>query len=940
MARLGHLARLVVVLAPFSLATLEARAQEPPLMRMVERPQDQALVVNLTVNRVSVGENLIVYPDKNRLLVPLNGVMTALELAITADPDTGTAAGFFINENRRFTLDLAAGTATFDGRTFTLEPGTVERQLTDIYVDTSLLAQWFSIRLHLNTEDLALLVSSVELLPVEERLERERRRSGVRRRGESGNYDIVDAPSKWIDWPFIDTSIQYSTARNGRQMTQQGQYSSVVTGMVGGLDLDMSANGAIPSQGNQDFLRATLSRHDPRGGLLGPLDATEFAMGDVSAPNLPLVSNSVAGRGGMVSTLPLHRLSDLQRVTLRGELPVGWQIELYRGADLIDFQTSSSDGRYEFDNVPTIPGLNAFKLVFYGPEGQRREEDKPIFVSAATVDAGETGFRLLANQQNADLLGRSPGNQLSNTAFNRFDLLTRNQQLSQPNINNGQLRAVGEVEHGLTDAVSINGSFTSLSLGGKQSEFAQTGLRAAALGALGTLDLATSNGGGAAAGTGVQSQIANVSWLLSYDRFLGRFVSERSFDLVLNQPLVSTSTAQVTGSLPSFGLGRLPFATSATYSEATNGASHTELQGRLSTYVSRFTVSAETQAHFVTGAATQTQEILRVGTQFGKIGLRGEALYNLTPTAELSAVQLTSDYAIRPNWNLRLGVTRLQTQPQETQFTTGAAFLLKNAALGVDTNVSDRGDFSVVFKISFGFGVDPHTSSPIFRGENFARTGAIAPLVFLDRDGDGKFGPEDQPLPNVRFRGEGTPFHDATSDSGTALITGLEPYHETPVRIDVESLEDPYWKPAEQNIAVMPRPGSAIQLEFPVYETGEVDGSVAIERQGQLVPLAGIRLQVLDAGGKIAGQALSGYDGSFFLQGVRLGTFTLRVDPDQLAKLHLAPVEPQQVVLAHDNPAASAAAITLRRSDSANAGPPPSASAPDANPAPAADPVR
>src|SRR6185312_10005092 len=391
--------------------------------------------------------------------------------------------------------------------------------------------------------------------------------------------------------------------------------------------------------------------------------------------------------------------------------------------------------------------------------------------------------------------------------------------------NDGGLRFNAEVEHGLSDNFSVNGAVSSLPIGNTQIQYFQTGLRAAWLGALSNLSAATSNNGGVAAGTSVQSQFDSLSWQLSYDRFLDHFLSERSFDLILNQPLVATSGVQLNGLLPGFGSGRLPFATSATYSEAENGQSHLELRGRLSSYISRFTVAAETQSEVISHQTAQTQEIIRIGTQFGRIGLRGETIYNLTPTAELSATQLTADFAARQNLNLRLGVTRLQTEPKETQFTAGAAVLFDRLALGTDASVSDRGDFSLLFKIAFSFGMQPRGNEPVFRGQTFARSGAISPLVFLDRDGDGKFGPEDTPLPNVRLRTDSYAFRDKTDQSGTALITGLDPYQETPVRVDTETLEDPYWKAPDQNIAVLPRPGSVVKLEFPVYETGEIDGA-------------------------------------------------------------------------------------------------------------------
>lgn len=935
MLRPGHLARLLALLVPVCstmptgvFAAEAAAREEAPLPAVVQRPDSQALVVTLTLNRIDIGENLIVYQDGKRLLVPLGSLMAALEVAITSDPDAGKAFGFFIREDRRFELDLAKGTATFAGRTFTLPPGSVERQLTDLYVDSALLSEWFSIRLFLKMEDLALLVSSLELLPVQERLERERRRSGVIRPGAPGEYNVIEPSWQWLSWPVIDTSVQYSTTRSGGQIEQQGGYTTVVTGMAGGLDYDISANGVVPSQTNQDTtLRATIGRRDPRGGLLGPLDAKEALVGDVSSPTLPLISDSFAGRGATLSTFPLHRLSDLQRVTLRGELPVGWQVELYRGGDLIDFQTSGNDGRYEFFNVPTIPGLNAFKLVFYGPEGQRREEEQPIYVSAATLDAGETGFRLLVNQQNTDLIGNHPSVVLQpSIAFNRFDLLARNQLLSQPNIDDGKLRYVAEAEHGISDTLSVNGTLSSIPVGTVQTEYAQTGLRASWLGALSTVDMATSSAGGISWGTGVQSQFDSTAWLLSYNRFED-FISQRSFDLALNEPLNALTTAQLSGLLPDLGLGRFPFFTNATLGEARNGDSHLELSERLSSYIDRFTVGAETQAHVISHQPTQSAEIFRLGTQFGKLGLRGEAIYDLTPTSELAAIQVTGDYAFRPNLNLRAGVTQLQTRPQETQFTTGAAVLLNHLQVGSDVNVSSRGDFSVLLKLSFSFGMEPRTGTPNFLGEQFARTGVVAPMAFLDRNGDGVFGPGDVPLPNVRFTGGGVPFRGATDVTGTALITGLEPYRETPVAIDLESLNDPFWRPADQKIAVLSRPGSIVPLEFPVYETGAIDGVIELDRDGQRVALPGIRVQAFDANGKVAAQTLSGYDGSFFLESVRLGRYVLRIDPDQLARLHLIAPEAQPIVLSLDKPTISTGTTTLVRAPAASAAaetPPPS----------------
>ncbi len=914
MSKLDSFRRLFWLLAPlFCLFPLGARADETDFMRPVERPEDSALVLNLRLNRTPIGDSIIAYQDAKHLMLPLNGVFQALEIAITADAESGKAVGFFIREDRRFVLDLAAKTATLGSRAFVLQPGTVERQPADIYVDSTLFDKWFSIRLHLDMEDLALAVSSLELLPVQERLERERRRDGVHRSIAEEGYEIKEPPARLVDWPFVDTEIEVSTNRAAGQQTQQAQYSSVVTGQVAGLDVDMAANGSIAGAG-PTVLRATVGRRDPRGGLLGPVDAREALVGDVSTPNLPLVANSVAGRGATLSTFNLHRLSDLQRVTLRGELPLGWEVELYRGGDLIDFQTNGSDGRYEFANVPTIPGLNTFKLVFYGPQGQRREEDQPIFVAASAVGAGETGFRLAMNQQNVDLINgqlNRPPQQL--TPFNRFDQLARNQVLNESPLNDGKLRVIGEIEHGISDTLSLTGALSNIPFNGTNYQYVQTGVRTSIMGALVTVNDSVSNTGGVAYGLGLQGEFSGLSWLMAHDRFDNNFLSERSFDQILNRPLSSFSSAQLTGLLPDLGIGRLPFATSATYGTARDGATRAELDGRISSYFGRFTVGSETRTEIVTNTPTQTSEILRLGTSFGKIGLRGEAIYDIGPPQPgLNAARVTADFHVKPDVNLRLGAVRFETAPRQTQLVAGGDLLFNKLALGADASLSTHGDFSVLLKLGFSFGIDPRDNGVVMHGENFARSGAVSPRVFLDRNGDGVFGPGDELLANVRFRGPGVPLRNQTDRTGTTLITNLEGYRETPIAIDPESLEDPYWRPGEQKIAVLPRPGSVLQLDFPVYETGEVDGTVEVERaSGHRTPLPGIRLQVIDDNDKVVVQALSGYDGSFYLEGVRLGRYRLRPDPEQLDRLHLAPMAPRLIELSRDSPSVAAGTITL-----------------------------
>ena len=55
-----------------------------------------------------------------------------------------------------------------------------------------------------------------------------------------------------------------------------------------------------------------------------------------------------------------------------------------------DFRIVGDDGRYEFDEVPVLYGLNLFTSVLHGPQGQRREETWRVYVGPGLIEPGRS----------------------------------------------------------------------------------------------------------------------------------------------------------------------------------------------------------------------------------------------------------------------------------------------------------------------------------------------------------------------------------------------------------------------------------------------------------------------------------------------------------------------------------------------------------------------
>ncbi len=81
-----------------------------------------------------------------------------------------------------------------------------------------------------------------------------------------------------------------------------------------------------------------------------------------------------------------------ETIDFRGDLASGFEVELYRNDTLVGSTRDAVNGQYEFRKVPVDFGLNVFRLVFYGPQGQRREDVRRISVGDGRLAKGTHAF--------------------------------------------------------------------------------------------------------------------------------------------------------------------------------------------------------------------------------------------------------------------------------------------------------------------------------------------------------------------------------------------------------------------------------------------------------------------------------------------------------------------------------------------------------------------
>ena len=873
-----------------------ADPDKPVALKYVTRPDEQLLILEVRLKRYILTEGMFGYIEGGGLLLPLGEYARALEFNIAVDTSNGRANGWYMDQNRLFSLDILSGTVVIDGVTQKYDRGLVELHREDIFVDTRLLAQWFPADIQFDLSNLLIRLKSREPLPLEQRAEREQRRSVAmaRKKRQEAEYEIVERPYQWVDWPMINfssTAGYTKTAAGDGEMV--GNYNLLAAGdfMKMGSKLFVSGD----QENGVSLVRVEMGRKDPGGQLLGALGATEYTVGDLVTPGLDDIANPRIGRGAQISSFPLEQASNFDSISLVGELPLGWEVELYRNEILLDFRGSRADGRYEFEEVPLLFGLNVLNLKFFGPQGQYREETRRIMVGQGQTAPGELNYRVTVTQQDEYLIPVEDDSVI----------------LANPELQ-GEVRAITEAEYGVNKHFSVAAGASSIALTDGRHNYGKLGMRFGWRNLYTRFDLIGDSLGGGAAKAGAQiSMPLNLSLLLEHIE-LRDFLSEDYPDAI--DPTIRASKLGFNGVVPFGSLLRVPFNVTAEHETSESGATESEVKNRLSTSISRVSLSNWLLWRRTKGAISDTtnaEGALLVGGHLYRTSLRGELQYSLQPDSELTRGILSVERHFGTETTGRVTAERTFTGQEVTTLSAAMSHRFDIAAVGLNGSWSDDGAARAFVTLSFAFGREPRAGDWGMYADAVADNGAVSARVFLDNDLDGEYGPDDTPVEGAMFDTGMGLNRETTNEEGVLLLTDLPAWRDVDVIIPAHGLEDPYWSPKSDGFTVKTRPGTVAQVDFPVIVTGEIDGMVYVRQGGAVLEVADVAMELVDEGGNMVAETRSAFDGFFLFELVKPGRYTVQVSPEQLQRLGLVSTETKSVEILGDGTIAGGLRFTL-----------------------------
>jgi hypothetical protein len=815
------------------------------------------LVLEVRLDQQLLSDGLTAFQYGNDVYLPLGDLARILTIAITTQPVEGRASGYILDEARTFSLNVLERQVALSGREEPFDRAQFKLQPDDIYVASRVLARWLPVDLDVDMSSLLLRVRAREQLPLQARLQRGARLRGGPAEPLDPGYPRKDTPYALAGVPFIDQTVGLET-RSGRR--PEPSYTAYLTGDLLGMQAALYANAG--RRGTGQDVRFTIGRNDPDAGLLGPLHARSALVGSVMVPGVSGISlGSPTGNGAAIGNRPLNLPTRFDRHTLQGDLPPGWDVELYFNNALVGFQAASASGKYVFENLPLVYGANEFRLVFHGPLGQVRVERQNFLLEQSML---------------------APGTLYYNVAQNRDEF--------------GKLRSSAQFDLGLPGGLTATAGATRLPLLGAEQRYTNVGLRQYLKSVILGVDAVRAADGGALAHAELKTRIGAMSISASHASLRG-FASE--IYLPSNDPIRARDELRMDGVLQGGTAVVVPVSLAVQRDRLESNARAVQVDARVAAYRNGTAISNALRwqslydKHFAEG-------LLQLSRRVAGIGVTGQVQYALRPTHGLTNLALAADKYLAEGYMLNLGVLRAFQNPHY-DFSAALNKSLGSFGLGLTAHYSTQREYGAGIQLFMALGQEPRSGAWHADALPLAPTGAASIRVFLDKNLDGRLDPSDEPVKGAGFTVNGGSQLARTDAAGIAYLSRLPADQHVDIALDSSTLEDPQWMPRQPGVRVVPRPGKVTQLDFPVIVTGEIDGTTYLVRPDGSRRAAGdLRLELVDSQRKVVAQVTSGSDGYFVLGNVAPGDYLLRVSREQLQRLKMHDLGMHLVTVSRD----------------------------------------
>lgn len=828
------------------LAAVGAYAATPVTDGWAADPDEQFLL-DVKLRQYRLGDGVRAYATPEGTCVVFGDFLATLDVPMKLDLSAKKASGWAFKENHNISIDLGAGKVEYGGNSEVLAGNAIRETPEGWCIDSVALTRWFGIGVKPVTNGSVLILESEAKLPVERALEREKRAASLQK----AKFDVSTLPQVRLPYrmwraPALDFVVSAGLTYRADSGVKVDRRSSVLAaGEIARLSYE--AQITTDQKGVPASARMRAYRSDPDGELLGPLRATHFGFGDVAGLSTRLSGSSTSGRGAVVTNRPVVNPTTFDRTRFEGELPAGWDAELYRNGQLVAFARSDDRQRYVFDDIQLMYGENQISIVLYGPQGQMRTRDEMINVGQDNVPAGKTWYWAGVNQPSRDLVSLRKG-QVSPV---------------EP-----KLQATAAIEHGIDERTSVGVLARTMLLEDERVSFVEGSVRRSFGSALVEVAVSREDSGGTAARAQLIAKLGSLN-------VSAEAITAQDFHLRGGRP---TSVREVRAAVDApVRLGRtvVPVHADVHYVDKRDGSSQIEAAARLSTRIDRFNLAADVryrQQYLAKGPAPPPTVLAGVmGTgRIGPVRVRGSADFEVSPESRFRSAELTGYWSASDtvDWE---GALAYDGPQQRGRARVSHIRRFDAFALALTGEAATDGSLAVGFNLNFS--LDAGRGLTLSR-QPLAAGGSVRARVYRDLNDNGIADPG-EPFEKGALVMAGHRVAESPTDSqGRVMLAGLATYKPMTVGIDRTSLSDPMLAPKKTLQVVVPRPGVPAEVEIGLVASGDIEGSIV--KNGGL-GFEGLDLELVDSTGTVVGAARTDFDGYFLFDRVPYGKYRIRL---------------------------------------------------------------
>ncbi len=807
----------------------------------------------------TIADAVFAYQFKGSYYLPIIELAEAYEFFVEAETDRAYATGFAGREENTFTIDGEKNELIVKGERRELPvdallPPEYLPDGDDIYVQLEVLNEIWPVRMWVELSAITIYADAEEELSFVRRKQREEKRDIFESRkalkGDIPDLPYHENPYQWFGKPVLDLQSTFSYDMDHRTLTGSNSISG--SQQLAKFAADYSATYGFvegklrrPESIRLKFKRQAVGEDD----LLVPtLKSLEF--GDISLGQRDLVGNSASGRGAVVSNTPSVKTREFDRITVEGTGPPGWELELYNNNELLEFGVIEGDGEYRFEDVVLNFGNNRIRVIMYGPQGQVREVVEEHKVAGGLMAPGEFRYR---------------------GGFVDTDRQLIRLEEPDPSEPDPIVTQNAEFSYGLNQWLTLFGSYTRTPFDNEIEKYYTGGLSVGTSIGAAEVEAYRNINGGKAVDTRFITQILGVRLNLR-SAFFSKFESEEAGQGDNAKKFEAELQAHTNIPLPfipvAFGLNVL-------HREFRNGDVNTDVDTSQTFTGGGLRFGHGTTSRFVNEIHQASTGDFNVTWNKGNWQTRGAFNYTIHPKAELSSG--TTEIRYNPRDDFQAAVNLQHAFPDSiTTIGTQLGYDFKDILASIDANYRQERGWQFIMRASTS--LNPYYPDRSYRLSSLSKRNhsPVFGRVFVDRDGDGTFSEGDEPIEGARLQIDRGRSQEVTNKDGF-IVSTMPSDQITAVMVDESSLQDPYFKPAIEGYSTTGLRGTMPGFDFPVVETGAIDGTVWGDPSGK--PISGMILQLVREDGTVYMTTDTAFDGYYAFEFILPGTYTVRADP-------------------------------------------------------------